>query len=157
MSFLTEVFGGGLGKLVKDVVGTFKLTPEKKAEMEAAIEANSHEIQMKEYELTVKAMDAEAAIIDAQKAIIVAEMQQTDNFTKRARPMIVYAGLVAIFLAHIILPYIVYFAKEAVPPIELPTEFWYVWGGVCSVWFVGRSFERLGSTSNSVKKITGTK
>jgi hypothetical protein len=29
--------------------------------------------------------------------------------------------------------------------LELPTEFWYVWGGVCSVWMIGRTIEKTGS------------
>jgi len=56
MSFLSQLLTGGLGKLVKDVVGTFKLDPEKKAELEAILDANEHEIKMKEYELVVKSM-----------------------------------------------------------------------------------------------------
>jgi hypothetical protein len=157
MPILTEILGGGLGKLVKDVIGTFHLDPAQKLEFEKIISEHEHEIQMKEYELQVKAMEAENAMVAAQKDIIVAEMAQTDNFTKRARPMIVYAGLAAIFLAHIILPYIVWFTKQTVPPIELPEDFWYVWGGVCSIWFVGRTFERMGTRTKAVKVITGSK
>jgi hypothetical protein len=155
MSILTEIIGGGLGQLVKDIIGQFKLSPEKKAELEKAIEDNEQAIRMKEYELTVKAMEAESTLVDAQKAIIVAEMGQTDNYTKRARPTMVYAGLLAIFLAHIILPYISWFTKTTVPAIVLPTDFWYVWGGVCSIWIVGRTMERRGSASPIVKTITG--
>jgi len=155
MSILADVIGGGLGKLVKEIVGTFKLDPAEKAELEAIVDQNAHEIQMKEYELTVKALDAEAGIVEAQKSIIVAEMQQQDNYTKRARPTVVYAGLLAIFLVHIILPYVSYFTKATYPEIELPTDFWYVWGGVCAVWFVGRTMERKGSNSPAIKKIVG--
>jgi hypothetical protein len=154
MSILTEIIGGGLGKLVKDVVGTFKLSPEERQKFELALAENEHEIQMKEYELTVKAMEAEAGVVEAQKAIIVAEMNQTDPYTKRARPTIVYAGLLAIFLVNIILPYVSYFTKAVVPPIALPADFWYVWGGVCGIWIVGRSYERVNGKSNS---ITGSK
>jgi hypothetical protein len=150
MSILTEILGGGLGQLIKDIIGQFKLSPEKKAELEAAVEANDQAIRMKEYELTVKAMEAEAAVVDAQKAIIVAEMNQSDPYTKRARPTIVYAGLLAIFLVNVILPYISYFTKAVVPPIELPSDFWYVWGGVCGIWIVGRSYERVKGKTNTI-------
>jgi hypothetical protein len=150
MSILTEIIGGGLGQLVKDIIGQFKLSPEKKAELEAAVEANDQAIRMKEFELTVRAMDAEAAVVDAQKAIIVAEMNQSDPYTKRARPTIVYAGLLAIFLVNVILPYVSYFTKAVVPPISLPADFWYVWGGVCGIWIVGRSYERVKGSSNQI-------
>lgn len=36
----------------------------------------------------------EASVLDVQKSVMVAEMGQEDKFTKRARPMVVYAGLV---------------------------------------------------------------
>ena len=36
--------------------------------------------------------------INASKAVIVAELQQSDNFTKRARPTVIYAGLIFILL-----------------------------------------------------------
>ena len=158
MSFnLGTLLGGGLADTIKAVVGTFKLSPEKKAEIEAAIEDNLQQIRMKEYELQVRGMDMEAATIDAQKSIIVAEMQQSDAYTKRARPTIVYAGLVAIFLAHIIMPYVSHFTRNTVPDISLPTDFWYVWGAVCSVWFIGRTMERRGLGGEMVRKINGDK
>lgn len=158
MSFnIGSLLGGGLADTIKAVVGTFRLSPEKKAELEAAISENEHLIRMKEYELQVRGMKMEAATIDAQKSIIVAEMQQSDAYTKRARPTIVYAGLLAIFLAHIIMPYISHFTRNTVPNISLPTDFWYVWGAVCSVWFVGRTLERKGIGGNAVRKINGDK
>ena len=158
MSFnLASLLGGGLAETFKSIVGTFKLSPEKKAEIEAAISENEYLIRMKEYELQVRGMDMEAATIDAQKSIIVAEMQQSDAYTKRARPTIVYAGLLAIFLAHIIMPYISHFTRNTVPDISLPTDFWYVWGAVCSVWFVGRTLERKGIGGGVVRKINGDK
>ena len=55
---IATIFGSGLGQLIKDVVGTFKLSPEKQAELQQVIDQNAHEIQMKEYELQVRAMDA---------------------------------------------------------------------------------------------------
>ena len=36
--------------------------------------------------------------INASKEVIVAELQQSDNFTKRARPTVIYAGLLFILL-----------------------------------------------------------
>jgi len=95
----------------------------------------------------------ESAVLDAQKGIIVAEMQQSDNFTKRARPAIVYFGLAAIGLVHVLLPMIawIYLAStgkpmDGMPQIVLPGEFWATWGGVCSIWVIGRTMEKRGAT-----------
>ena len=145
-----DILGGTLGKTITDVIGMFKLSPEKKAELEQAVADNAQAIQMKEFELQVRTMDAESTIVEAQKAIIVAEMNQGDNYTKRARPTIVYAGLCFVFLINVVLPYVSYFTKSVVPPIELPADFWYVWGGVCGIWIVGRSYERTAGTSKGV-------
>lgn len=128
MAILAEILGGGLGKLVKDVVGTFKLDPTKKAELEAAVDANAHEIQMKEYELTVKAMDAESKAIEAASKNIQAEAASGDKFTSRARPTFMYLFYIILAFNYIILP-ICQMPKVGVmglKPIEFPDILWEV-------------------------------
>ena len=104
----------------------------------------------------------ENALIETQKSIIVAEMQQSDNFTKRARPSIVYFGLGAIGLVHVILPMVAWIALTItgeplsdMPEIALPGEFWATWGGVCSIWVIGRTAEKRGMANKVVGMITG--
>jgi len=97
----------------------------------------------------------ETALLDAQKSIIVSEMNQGDNFTKRARPMIVYVGLLFIFLVHVLLPSLAFFSARELPSLGLPDQFWWAWGGVCSIWVVGRSYEKNGAVNKVVSAITG--
>ena len=99
----------------------------------------------------------ETTLIDAQKSIIVSEMQQADNFTKRARPSLVYSGLLFIFLVHVAFPIAAFFTSKPMPSLTLPTEFWWAWGGVCSVWVVGRSAEKKGATGSVISLLTGNK
>lgn len=106
----------------------------------------------------------ETAVLDAQTAIVTAEMAQGDNYTKRARPSIVYFGLVAIGLVHVALPILAWLALlktgkplSDMPTISLPSEFWTTWGGVCGVWIIGRSWERTGAANKIVGMITGSK
>jgi hypothetical protein len=106
----------------------------------------------------------ENAVLDTQKAVMTAEMQQGDNYTKRARPSIVYFGLIAIGLVHVLLPIIAWIVLKLtaspltdMPDIKLPPQFWVTWGGVCSVWILGRSAERRGATGKIVGMITGAK
>ncbi|NOX34131.1 MAG: hypothetical protein GXP56_10420 [Deltaproteobacteria bacterium] len=89
--------------------------------------------------------------------IMKAELSQGDNYTKRARPTVVYMGLLFIFLVHVIFPMIAFFKNAAMPTLSLPPEFWYTWGGVCSVWMIGRTMERTGAASNIIQAITGSK
>jgi hypothetical protein len=97
------------------------------------------------------------AILDAQKSIIVAEMSQEDKYTKRARPTVVYSGLVFIFLVHVAFPLICFQTKETLPNLNLPDLFWQVWGGVCAVWMLGRTAEKMGISNPVINRITGTK
>lgn len=103
----------------------------------------------------------ETALIESQKDIIVAELNQGDNYTKRARPTIVYFGLVVIGLNHIIFPWLGWLLIQIMeksielPLIELPEEFWWTWGGVCSVWVWGRTKEKMGMKNKIVDAIVG--
>lgn len=108
-------------------------------------------------ELQLQALLAtrEESILAAQKAIITAEMQQQDEYTKRARPTLVYAGLFFIFLTNVGFPIVSYFLHNDLPRLSLPTEFWWAWSGVCSLWVLGRSAEKRGVTNKLVNYIVG--
>ena len=114
----------------------------------------------KEIELTTLIQTRENIVTEAKKQIIVSEMQQGDNYTKRARPTIVYAGLAFIFLVHVFIPVIAFLKGTPVasfPTLTLPDEFWWTWGGVCGVWILGRSMEKNKIGGSLVSMITGSK
>ena len=81
--------------------------------------------------------------ITATQNIITEELRQDDKYTKRARPTMVYAGLVAMFLNHIVLPWVSHFTGNQLPEITLPSEFWLAWGGVTGVYAFQRSIEKI--------------
>ena len=89
--------------------------------------------------------------------VIKAELSQGDTYTKRARLTVVYMGLFFIFLVHVIFPIAAFFFQQKMPTLSLPGEFWYTWGGVCSVWMIGRTMERTGASNNILSAITGSK
>ena len=99
----------------------------------------------------------ETLLLDTQKQVMVAELAQQDTYTKRARPTIVYCGLVFIFLVHVALPLFAFFSGKPVPALTLPEEFWWAWTGVSGLWILGRSFEKQGSTGKLIQAITGSK
>lgn len=132
---------GSVADLARDLVGRFfpaKMTEEQRMQAQAGIEA---------------AISArEQVVMAARRDVTVAELHQDDNYTKRARPTVVYAGLAFIGLVHVILPCLVS-AVQAFkgvtmepPELSLPSEFWVTWGGVCSAWIIGRSVEKRGVT-----------
>lgn len=136
---------GSVADLAKTAIERFfppKMTDAEKAQAELGLQQMLQE--------------RETGLIDATKSVIVAEMQQGDSYTKRARPTIVYSGLVFIFLVHVVLPSIAFFKGTSMPTLSLPEQFWWAWGGVCSVWIIGRSAERRGTTGKLVNMITGS-
>jgi hypothetical protein len=130
MSFnIASILGSNLGQMFKDIVGTFKLDPEKKAEMQAVIDANAHEIQMKEYELQVKTMEMEKTAIETASANIRAESQSGDKFTSRARPTFMYLFYCILAFNFLVLPIIQMIGggwSQGFKLIEFPNILWEV-------------------------------
>lgn len=148
MGKLVDWLGGGIIKEVGDVVDKFVTTDSEKLVLknETARIVLAH---VTEAETSIRAE------MEAKSAVIVAEMQSGDDYTKRARPTVVYFGLVAIALNYIIGPWLAYLIGAASPSIELPDQFWVAWGGVVGIWFIGRSAERRGAQGRIIDAITG--
>ncbi|MBW1989076.1 MAG: hypothetical protein JRI97_05970 [Deltaproteobacteria bacterium] len=132
---------GSVAELAKSVVE--RIWPERATEAERA------RAQIAIQEMLEK---REAQILSAQRDVMVAELTQGDAYTKRARPTIVYMGLCFIGLVHVVLPVAAWAVLTAtakplaaMPDISLPGEFWAAWGGVCSVWVLGRTLEKRGA------------
>ena len=122
---------------------------------------------------------------DEKRAHIVAtELQQGDSYTKRARPSVVYAGLLFTLLNNVIFPVLIYICSLAgliygfknpeafkaflefaenngglpkPPQLTLPPQFWTAWGGICATWVIGRTVERRGLINKTISMITGNK
>ena len=155
MSILSKLFSGGVSDIVNSVGGVIdKFTLSKEEKQEFKLEMQSRLIEMdKELE---KSYQAE---INSRAEIIKAEMAQGDNYTKRARPTIIYGGLVFVFIMYVLLPTIAYISgtpASEMPDIQLPDEFWWAWGTVVSVYGAGRSAEKIGITNKITELATGS-
>lgn len=137
---------GSVADAAKSIIDKF--LPDKMSDAEKA------EAQIKLQELL---QQRENSLVEAQKSIMVSEMGQGDSYTKRARPTIVYAGLLFIFMVHVAFPMITYVSGNPLPELALPEEFWWAWTGVCGVWMLGRSMEKNGANNKVINMITGTK
>lgn len=158
MSWFTNLFSGGVSSIVDsvaDVADRFIETDEEKK----AFKLKAQELvqkRMSEIETTARAE------LDAKQNIIVAELQQGDNYTKRARPTVVYFGLVVILYNYCLIPtigvLINVFSESPfdMPVFELPVEFWVAWGGIVSTWTIGRSAEKRGNMNRLTGLITGS-
>ncbi len=152
MSWISKLLGGGVKEVlggVDSIIGRFKASPEEKQafklELEQLLQKRDSEVEQ-----TIRAE------LGAKERILVAELTQSDNYTKRARPTVVYSGLGFIFLNYCLVPIVQTFSSVEVNPFELPTEFWVAWGGIVSTWVVGRSAEKRGVRNRAVSTVTGT-
>ena len=112
-----------------------------------------------------------ATVVNERMAIITSEIQarfkmvtdviQADNasgdtYTKRARPTLVYFGMLMIFINYLVVPILQTMTSVEVQPFPLPTEFWVAWGGTVAVWSVGRSAEKAAVSNRLTRGITGS-
>ena len=153
MSILNSVFSATAGNLINAVGGLvdkFVRTPDEADKLKLAL-AQLVEARDSELESTIRAeMDAKARVLEA-------ELRQGDSYTKRARPTVVYAGLLLVTINHVVLPWIAYFTGSAPPQIEIPAMFWTAWGGICATWVIGRTAEKRGAGNQITSLITGSK
>lgn len=152
MGWLSDIFSGSVGGIVEQVgkvVDEFNLSGEEKQQfklqMEALLQKRDAEVQA--------SLRAE---LQAKERILVAELSQGDNYTKRARPTVVYAGLAFIFVNYVLVPLIAKLSGAEVQALELPTEFWAGWSGIVATWSIGRSFEKSGVNNSMTRAATGS-
>lgn len=96
------------------------------------------------------------AELGARRDIIVAEMAQGDAYTKRARPTVVYAGIVIFALDAAVRAIQMSLGVGDVPTTYVPSEFALAWGSVVGLWVLGRSAEKRGAGNAIISAITGT-
>jgi hypothetical protein len=148
MSFLGDILGGSVGKVigaVGDVVDKLSTTDEEKAAAKLEVQ-KLLVVQASEQEQTLRTELA------SKEKILVAELTQGDGYTKRARPTLVYGGMVAALgggVARVL-------GVDVDVNTLLPQDFWYVWGGVCSAWVLGRSYEKKGGSNKVSRAVTGS-
>ena len=153
MELLKKLFSKGITDVVdsvSDVIDRFTLSKEEKQEFKL-------EMQSRMMQLESELEETYRKELDARQEIIKAELSQGDNYTKRARPTMVYSGLAFIFLVYVIVPVIAYISgANQMPDIKLPAEFWWAWGTVVGVYGVGRSAEKMGITNKLTNYMTGS-
>lgn len=152
MGLIGGIIGSTIGKVLGEVRGVFD-------DLHHSGEEKDETMLKVEEIITTRLTEAEVTLrteISAKSAIMIAEMNQEDNYTKRARPTIVYAGLVMFFLdfAVRILAYFLY------PDLPQPSGFMEVaftaaWASVTGVYSIGRTAEKRGVNNRAISAITG--
>lgn len=128
-----------------------KLTLSKEEKLQFKLQMQA-QLQQAENELE----ESYRSELESRAEIIKAELAQGDKFTKRARPSIIYAGLIFIGIVHVIVPIIAAMNGAEQPGIELPDDFWWAWGTVVGVYGAGRTVEKLGVANKYTQAATGS-
>lgn len=137
MNWLAQILGGGVGQLFKDIVGSFKLSPEKEAELLKMAEENKQALLMKQAELELKAQEVAAREVEAASRNIVAEASSGDRFTSRARPLFMYTVNAILVWNYVVVPM---FHRD---PIALPEALFWLFGS-CVLGYTGaRTWEKI--------------
>lgn len=153
MSWFSDLFSGGAGTIIEkvsDTIDQFHLSGEEKQQFKIQLQTLM-QARDSEIEQTMRKN------LEARERILVAELQQGDTYTKRARPTVVYFGLVMIALNYFFVPLISQLTGGEAQTFPLPGEFWAAWGGIVATWAIGRSFEKRGARNKTTQHITGTK
>ena len=158
--------GGGFIESTANAIDKFVTTDKERMELQIVLE-KVLQARDSEIEGTIR---AEA---EAKAQIIVAELNQSDKYTKRARPTVIYGGLVVIAWNYCLVPFIfglVTLFTDVVqtdvlgnlivtwtpPTMDLPNGFWYAWGGIVSTYAIGRSAEKRGMRNRVTDFMTGS-
>lgn len=137
MPLLDTILGGNLGQVFKDVVGTFKLSPEDKAKYQAAIDENQTQVQLAQINLQAKAEDTLAREVEAAGANIRAEAGSGDKYTSRARPSVIYVVLGILTANYVVFPVL------GKPPLAFPDPLFWLFGS-CVLGYTGaRSWDKF--------------
>ena len=142
---LAKLFGdgvSGVGDAFAKIVGCFKLSPEKQAELMQLKEQNAQSLAVMDEQLKAKSMEYDQAVIAAASANIQAEARSGDKYTSRARPTFMYIVEFILAFNYIGIPLAKIFGST-LDPIALPGNLLTLFG-VCVTGYVGaRSLDKL--------------
>lgn len=123
---------------ISNIVGQFHLSPEQKQQFDAQMAQLQQQAQQ-------QANDYEVKLNDIAGQNIRAEETSGDNYTRRARPSVIWFGLLYILWDYCVLPTFALFWHLQLPAALLPQWFWEVWGMVVTGYVFARSTEKISS------------
>ena len=135
--FLLKIIGGDLGDTFSKIVGTFKLSPDKAAELQSLRETHAADIAQLQMQMQMRAQDALTQEIQAAGENVRAEATNGDKFTSRARPTFLYVGNTIILCNYLIFPLI------GRPPVPFPEPLFWLFGSVMLGYVGARSWEKI--------------
>jgi Holin of 3TMs, for gene-transfer release len=118
MALLETILGSNVGQLFKDVVGTFKLSPEKKAELQQHIDDNRAILDAKQLDLEAKAAEAVDQEVKSAAEVIKAEADSQSWLPRNVRPLLALLfGLAIVFNVYV--PIVARYWAPGLEPLAL--------------------------------------
>jgi Holin of 3TMs, for gene-transfer release len=139
MNWLSQILSGGTGELFAKIVGSFKLSPEKQAELMELKDQHAAELARLDAELQQKVLEAQQAEVAAASANIRAEAQSGDRYVSRARPSFIYLMLLIFFFNYVVFPLM---GKTA---LQYPDALFWLFGSCMLGYTAARSWEKFMS------------
>lgn len=142
-SILSSIVGGDSVKdLVLGVIDRIKLSPEKKAEIQKAMQDHDFELQKMDFELKKAEQELVSKEVEAASANIKAEAMSGDKYTSRARPSFIYMMLVIMVCNYIIFPIM---GRDV---LTFPEALFWLFGSVMLGYTGARTWEKIGIEKN---------
>lgn len=137
MPLLDSILGGNVLGFVNNLIGQFHLSPEDKAKLQAAIDANQTAIQLAQIDLEKNAQQAVSTETDEAIKAYAAEQTTDDGYTKHWRPTFGYMVTLLLFWNYAIVPL---FGRT---PVAIPDRLFEMFGALLLVAIGGRTFEKI--------------
>jgi Holin of 3TMs, for gene-transfer release len=128
-----------IGDMFSKIVGTFKLSPDKAAEMQTLKETHAADLAKLQLQMEAQAQDAVTREVEAASANIRAEATNGDKFTSRARPLFLYVCNVILVWNYIVVP------MRGMVPIAFPDPLFWLFGSVMLGYVGARSWEKISA------------
>jgi hypothetical protein len=131
---IQDVLGSSLLDSVKGLISQFHMSPEDKAKLQQQLDAEKDAFAQAENDYNTKLND-----IAGQN--IRSEEQSGDKFTVRARPAVIWVGLLMFFWNYCVVP--TAGLHWHIPSLPIPDTFSEIWGVVVTGYVFNRTVDKL--------------
>jgi len=131
---IQDVLGSSLLDSVKGIISQFHMSPEDKAKLQQQLDAEKDQFATAENDYNTKLNDIAGQNIRAEET-------SGDKFTERARPAVIWVGLLMFFWNYCVVP--TAGLHWHVPSLPIPDTFSEIWGVVVTGYVFSRTADKL--------------
>lgn len=131
---LQDILGSSLLQSVQGIISQFHLSPEDKAKLQAQLDAEKDQFTAAENDYNAKLNDIAGQNIRTEEA-------SGDKFEARARPAVIWGGLLIFFWNYCLVP--TAGLHWHIPSLAIPDLFMEIWGTVVTGYVFNRTAEKI--------------